>query len=344
MSSSCGFCKSLVSLMALFALVVLLTSCTTDIGCEAPYIDYTDDECCLDEDVNGLCDFQDEVAMEIVEDDVESVSKPELVKENEVVVYEEVLHEDPIVEPEIPPVPVSDVVEEEVVENNIVVVDQVQAPKNFEFDLREIEISKAIGDLEGQVKHNDFYLTTPDISSGDNVLVEFLPECSQSEANPLFLIVNGRRENGFIPKCQETNAVYLTKTYLKTGVNTLVFDTIDKQYFVDGIYVVTNVDDVDELKQNINRVLLNAFTKKIKIDDAGDIQIQRKKGFDVVLGKADMRDLLMSFEAEEAKGEIILEVNNKIVYQGAIDEGKNELRIPESALMVGRNNIFIIGN
>jgi len=326
-------------------LIVLATSCTPKVGeCQIPYIDYTDDECCLDDDGDGVCDFLD--SEEEVEVELKDKELSELVDENEVVISEYVVKEDPI--PEVIDVEEEEVIEEEEVEEveeeEVVVVEQEELPSNFKFDLRALKVSKIMGDLGGQLEHNNFYLTTPDISQKEKVLVEFVPECIQHNVNQLFTIINGRRESGVTPRCEQVNKVYLTKNFLKTGLNTIVFDTVDKQYFIDDIYIITNVGLSNQIRQKINRVLLNAFTKKIQVDTGHDLEVMRQDGFDFVVGKTDIRDLVVSFEAEEAVGDLIVEVNNQVVYRGEIKDGLNDILIPEGVLVLGRNNLIIMGD
>lgn len=112
-----------------------------------------------------------------------------------------------------------------------------------EYAIEELEIKGAVTDTSRQRSYNTFTLRADEVNSVEDVELSFVPECNQRDAGKLRGYINSERIFDQIPDCGIKNVHHFDESVLKTGTNTLEFETSKGSYVLDAIDIDTRIDE-----------------------------------------------------------------------------------------------------
>lgn len=117
--------------------------------------------------------------------------------------------------------------------------------KKNEYIIENFKIYGDVTDASQQSSYSTFELRDSEVSLLDSAVLEFYPQCQNSGS--LFISVNDRQLFSQIPDCNSLNRLTIPDSLLKTGLNSVEFETQTDSYLIDRIAVKTTLSEQDNL-------------------------------------------------------------------------------------------------
>lgn len=114
-----------------------------------------------------------------------------------------------------------------------------------EYIIEHFKIYGDVTDTTEQSSFGTFDLRATETSLLRRAVLEFYPNCQ--DAGTLFISVNNRQLFSQIPDCGILNRVDIPLSQLRTGLNSVEFETRTDTYLIDRIKVMTTLEERDDL-------------------------------------------------------------------------------------------------
>ncbi|MFQ5474943.1 MAG: hypothetical protein ACE5DM_03845 [Candidatus Nanoarchaeia archaeon] len=109
------------------------------------------------------------------------------------------------------------------------------------YQLRSIQITGDVTDISQQLSKNIFIVSTTERNNVDRAVIRFTPDCIPGQVGVLNAFVNGHSIYSAVPDCGSPVAVEFNPNSLRTGENTLVFQTDEGNYLVDLVKITSEM-------------------------------------------------------------------------------------------------------
>lgn len=147
------------------------------------------------------------------------------------------------------------------------------------------------------------------------------------------------------PSCYVTTEIKLDPSSLELGRNTFTFTTFgDVDYNIGDIELLTTyIDGTNETQKLYSISFEPSKGEKESFEKLDDVSLRNYKEYELELtGSEAEEDYTLTFEGDDRDGILIINVNNKEVFNGPVDR-HNEITINNEYLEKGTNYISFIG-
>lgn len=260
---------------------------------------------------------------EIVINDTTINDTNESVKEVVVEPPEEIIVEPPVVEKEPEPsVTIPDKIE--------ILLDNIDVLKNTYGASEEHELT--------------MILSTTQYDKIVSGTLSFKPLCNEDIM--LFASINDHLLYRDTPACEEVIEVPITKDDLETGPNSIEFKNDIKEAYelIDTVVTFTYADGTSEPLPADDHFFEPADSDLKSVKDLGIVSITNTVERVFTLTEEELNhELYVGFDALEREGDMLILLNDHVIYEGTPRSKGHEIVLPLEHLNVGKNTLLFIG-